>query len=74
MTPDPEEKQMKATLRKTAELGELVVAAFDTAAHYSTNPREVARLATRSVAHMLRPRRPQLTPPRWPSFMVGDLL
>jgi hypothetical protein len=74
MTPEPKEEHMKATLRKTAELGEVVVAAFDTAAHYSTNPREVARLATRSIAQILRPRRRQLTPPRWPSFMVGDLL
>ena len=65
---------MKAIRRKTAELGELVVAAFDTAAHYSTNPREVSRLATRSIARILRPRRRQLTTPRWASFMVGDLL
>jgi hypothetical protein len=65
---------MKATLRKTAELGELVVTAFDTAGHYSTNPKEVSRLATQSIAQILRPRRRHLTHPRWPSFMVGDLL
>lgn len=65
---------MRPTLRKTAEFGEVVVTAFDKAAHYSTSPREVSRLATRVIAHILRPRRRQLTPPRWPSFMVGELL
>ena len=65
---------MKATFRKTAELGELVVTAFDNAARYSTNPREVSRLATRAIAHMLQPRRRQLASRCWPSFMVGDLL
>ena len=64
---------MKATLRKTAEFGKVVVTAFDKAAHYSSNPREVSRLATQAIAHLLRPRR-QPAPPRWPSFMAGDLL
>ena len=45
---------MKDHIRKTAELGELVVAAFDEAARFSTDPREVSRLATRAIAHMLR--------------------
>jgi len=62
---------MRATFRKSAELGELVVAAFDTSAHYSANPREVSRLATRAIVHMLRTRRRRLTPPPWPSSMVG---
>jgi len=44
---------MRTHLRKTAQLGELVVAAFDEAARFSTDPREVARLATQAVAHML---------------------
>jgi hypothetical protein len=65
---------MRATVRKTAELGELVVVAFDNAAHYSTNRKEVSRLATRAIAHMLQSRRRQPAPPRWPSFMAGDLL
>ena len=65
---------MKAILRKTAELGEVVVTAFDNAAHYSTNPQEVSRLATQAIAHLLRPRRQQTAPRRWPSFMAGDLL
>jgi hypothetical protein len=64
---------MKAMFRKTAELGEVVVTAFDNAAHYSTNPKEVSRLATQAIAHLLRPRR-QPAPPRWPSFTAGDLL
>jgi hypothetical protein len=45
---------MKTTVHKTAQLGDLVVAAFDKAAQYSTDPREVSRLATRAVMHMLR--------------------
>ena len=64
---------MKAPLRKTAELGELVVTAFDKAAHYSTNPREVSRLATRAIAHILQPRRRHSPLPGWPTFVVGDL-
>jgi hypothetical protein len=45
---------MKTNLRKTASLGELVVAAFDKAARYSANPSKVARLATAAVVRMLR--------------------
>jgi len=45
---------MKDHIRKTAELGELVVTAFDEAARFSTDPREVSRLATQAIAHMLR--------------------
>jgi hypothetical protein len=35
-------------------LGELVAAAFDTAAQYSSDPAEVSRLATGAVIRMLR--------------------
>jgi hypothetical protein len=45
---------MKTKLHKTAELGDLVVAVFDNAARYSTDPREVSRLATLAVMKMLR--------------------
>jgi hypothetical protein len=38
---------------KTVPLGELILAVFDRAATYSTDPREVARLATQAVARML---------------------
>jgi hypothetical protein len=62
---------MRADLRKTAELGEVVVTAFDKAAHYSTDPREVAQLATQAVVLMLRTRR-RVTSPRGPSFLAGD--
>jgi hypothetical protein len=37
----------------TVPFGELVAATFDEAARYSTDPREVSRLATRAVRHML---------------------
>jgi len=36
---------MKTHVPETAEFGELVLAAFDGAAHYSTDPLVVARLA-----------------------------
>lgn len=39
--------------RWTAELGDLVVAAFDTAALRSSDPGEVSRLATAAVARLL---------------------
>ena len=48
---------MTADLRKTAELGEVVAAAFDQAADYSINPSKVSRLVTRAVELMLRDQR-----------------
>jgi hypothetical protein len=42
------------SVQKTAKLGELVAAAFDRAAQYSSDPREVSHLATEAVLHMLR--------------------
>jgi hypothetical protein len=39
---------------RTAPLGELIAAAFDEAARHSADPKEVARLATQAVSHMLR--------------------
>jgi hypothetical protein len=45
---------MHTNAHETAQLGELVVAAFDEAAQYSSDPREVSRLATRAVMHLLR--------------------
>jgi len=35
-------------------VGDLVAAVFDAAAHYSSDPKEVSRLATQTVMHMLR--------------------
>jgi hypothetical protein len=45
---------MRTRAQKTAQLGELVVAVFDEAAQYGTDPDEVSRMATRAVLHMLR--------------------
>jgi hypothetical protein len=45
---------MSATANETAQIGDLVVAAFDLAARYSTDPKEVSRLATTAVIHLLR--------------------
>jgi len=45
---------MRSHAAKTARLGELILAAFDMAARYSTDPREVSRLATGAVMRMLR--------------------
>lgn len=63
-----------APVRKTAQLGEVVAAAFDKAAPYSRDPKEVSRLATQAVARILRLRRRGPLPLRWPSFFAGDLL
>jgi hypothetical protein len=49
-----EENSMNTHRHTTAEFGDLVVAAYDEAARFSANPREVSRLATQAVAHMLR--------------------
>ena len=45
---------MITTMPKTTQLGELVAAVFDEAAYYSADPREISRLATRAVAHLVR--------------------
>ena len=45
---------MRTQVHKTAQLGELVAAVFDEAAHYSTDPRKVSHLAMQAVADMLR--------------------
>jgi hypothetical protein len=63
---------MPGDLRKTAELGEVVAAAFDNAAGYSTNPRKVSRLVTRAVALMRRNQRVRTTPSRWPLLIVRE--
>ena len=63
---------MRTNLRKTAELGEVVAAAFDKAADYSTNPKKVSQLVTRAVALMLHTQRTRTTSSRWPLFIVGD--
>ena len=44
---------MSTYVRKTAEFGELVAAVFDVAAQYSSDQREVSRLAIRTVMYML---------------------
>jgi hypothetical protein len=44
---------MRTTADRTAQLGELVAAAFDGAARFSKDPLEVSRLGTLAVMHML---------------------
>jgi hypothetical protein len=45
---------MRTDTHNTVQLGELVVAVFDSAAEHSTDPREVSRLATEAVVGLLR--------------------
>ena len=47
---------------KKIRLGDLVVAVFDEASHYSSDPKEVLRLATLTVMHMLLAARRTLAP------------
>ncbi|AUX40534.1 uncharacterized protein SOCE26_019350 [Sorangium cellulosum] len=54
---------MTTNIHKTAQLGDLVAAAFDQAAHYSTDPSEVSRLATQAVMQVVRRMRRTLAPP-----------
>jgi hypothetical protein len=44
---------VKNQTQQTVSLGELILAVFDNAAQFSLDPREVSRLATETVAHML---------------------
>jgi hypothetical protein len=53
---------MKICVGKTGELGELVVAAFNAAAHYSRASRHVSRLATAALIDVLYRARGASTP------------
>ena len=44
---------MIARMRQTANLGELIAAAFDEAARLSADPRVVSRLAVRAIRHLI---------------------
>jgi hypothetical protein len=44
---------MRTQTSKTVPLGELILTVFDKAAKYSADPREVSRLATQTISHML---------------------
>jgi hypothetical protein len=54
---------MKTKVHQTAEFGDLVVTAFDSAAQCSTDPAEVSRLARQMVMHVLRHARSTFEPP-----------
>lgn len=45
----------QALIQETIRLGDLIVAIFDEAAHYSTDPKVVSRLATLTLMHMQDP-------------------
>jgi hypothetical protein len=45
---------VKRRTHGNARLGDLIAAAFDEAAHYSADPREVSRLATQAVRYLVR--------------------
>jgi len=62
---------MTATVHKTTELGELIVAAFDKAAHCTTDPQEVSRLATQAVMQILRRSQRISTPASPPTVCVA---
>jgi hypothetical protein len=44
---------MRTQIPKTVPLGELILTVFDKAAQYSADPREISRLATQAISHML---------------------
>jgi hypothetical protein len=56
--------------QKFAPLGEVVATAFDQAECYSTNPAEVARLASLAVMRLWLRSTQALT--AWPSPVVGE--
>ena len=65
---------MRTNVHKTVQLGDLVVATFDEAAQYSTYPREVSRLATKAVMHMLRRARKTSQAPEATAASWGDIV
>jgi hypothetical protein len=68
----PRRGSEKTFVRKTAQLGEVVVTVFDKAVRYSTDPRQVSRLAAQAIALILRQLPPRMPSPRPPSFFGGD--
>ena len=65
---------MKAKVRHTAELGDLVVTAFDSAAQCSTDPARVSRLARQMVMHVLRHARSIFASPPDGTYLGGECL
>ena len=61
---------MRTHNHEIIRLGDLVAAVFDEAALYSSNPKEVSRLAAQAVMHMLRTARRTLAP--LPPSIVSD--
>ena len=61
---------MKLHTQKFVPLGEVVATAFDQAECYSTNPAEVARLASLAVMRLWLRSRQALT--AWPLPEVGE--
>jgi hypothetical protein len=75
---------MSKSARKTMQLGELIAAAFDTAAQHSLDPRRVSHLAAIAVTKALRGARESrpseawpyiraLWRPRWPLEQISDV-
>jgi hypothetical protein len=56
-----------------ARVGDLIVAAYDEAARYATDPAEVSRLATRTVIHILERGRGVPRARQTPSFVVPGI-
>jgi hypothetical protein len=54
---------MRTRIPQTIPLGELILTVFDEAAQYSADPRDISRLATQTISHMLG-RAPRLKPTR----------
>jgi len=44
---------VKDKTKQTVTIGDLILTVFDKAAQFSLDPKEVSRLATQTVAHML---------------------
>jgi hypothetical protein len=61
---------VRTNVRKTVQLGELIVAVYDIAAQHSTDPREISRLATGAVMGMLLRAWMTLPPPSIPAASI----
>ena len=64
---------MRTDMVKTVKIGELVVAAFDEASLWSSDPTEVSHLATRLVTHVLRRGQNKAHSTRPPAPPNGDI-
>ena len=64
--------ERETSARITAQIGELIAAVFDVAAGCSADPREVSRMATSTIMHIMRRAQVPSPPPLLPVLFAEE--